>query len=366
MSRQDWRWGVVWVAVLCLGIGIIAGCEDSPQNKLTDAKQALASGEIDRAEERLTAAIDADPELSEARRMMASVEMRRGEFELAEEILEQLWADEGFDREGELNADQRQFRQLINEQFGKLYRRWAESVDAADSPERFEKIGRIGLKRNSRDSHLNSLMVEFYQERAERFVERNEKVKAAEQLEHIDELHRFPDSRRDARDRAGQLRREAFDEAARERFRDDIQADLLESDAYDPDSQTIRIAIEPPIDHRLDPGDDGALEQARATAIQSLMPTLSQFALSLAGLEPDEARLAAVEIPALSIKEETFRAGHYDAVFALDVDRLVEMGFAYAEADRLGLDEQVADEAAEELADVVIGEDVELDTRAVD
>lgn len=369
MSTKYWPPAAVWVVV---GIWVLStalvtvGCEDTPKDKLTDAKRALAEGDIDRADDRLGAALELDPELVEARRMMANVDMRRGDFEAAQTTLETVWEDEGLDREGELTAEQRQFRQLVNEQFGNLYREWLDSIDPQSAPERFEEVGRSGLTRNRRDGQLNTSMLEFYQQRAERYIERNEPVKAAEQLERIDELHRFPDIRRESRQRARTLRRQAFVEEARQRFRDEIQPDLVETDSYDPDTELIRMVLEPPIDHRLDPDDDEDRQQARTTAIQMLIPTLSQFAGSLADLEKEEINLAAADIPELSIEEESFQAGDYRAVFTLELSTVIDLAFAYAEDLRTRPDEQRPEQGADDVTEVVIGDDIELDTRAVD
>ena len=335
MRRPQGRCRWIWLGILGLAL-LLLGCEETPQTQLTDAKRALAAGEVDRAEDRLIAVLEVEPRSVEARRMMASVEMRRGEFESAEEILEQLWDDNGFAREGELNPRQRQTRQLVNEQFSKLYHHWVQSIDPAESPERFEEIARTGLKRNSRDSHLNSMMADFYEARAERLIEQNQLVLAAEHLERIDELHRFPDSRRDARERAQQLRRQAFFERATERFRRDIQPDLLAAENYDPDRQIVRIAVDPPVDHRLQPDQEGALEQARSSAVQSVMPTLTQLAASIGDLEYDQIDPVAAEVPELQIEEEQFRPGNYEATFALHLDSLLDLGFSHSEAVRRG------------------------------
>ena len=340
MIRTNWQQGPIrsvaakWLVIVVGLLIATMGCEDSPEDKLMDGRQALATRQADLAEERLQAAIEADPDLVEAKRLMANVHMVRHDFQTAETTLQQLWDEQGLDHEADLSVDERRTRQLMNKQYTELYRQWAKSIDTSRDPDEFERIGQIGLQHNSRDSKLNTMMVDFYRERADRLIEQNKRIEAAEMLERIDDLHTFTDIRRSSRNRAHQVRREAFFEQAQIRFQEDLQPDLMESNAYDPEAKVVRMSIEQPIDRRLDPDDDEAMEQARNMATQTLLPTLSQFATALGGLAVEDVDLSALELPERTIAEENFRPGHYDMVVEVELSTLIDMAFEYAEHER--------------------------------
>ena len=346
MSQTIWqrgslRSGVARWFVILLGVAMVTlGCEDSPEDKLMDGRQALATRQADLAQERLEAAIEANPDLVEAKRLMANVYMLRHDFETAEQVLAQLWAEQGFDREGDLNADQRRTRQLMNKQYSDLYRQWAKSIDITEAPDELERVGQTGLQRNSRDSRLNAMMVEFYEERAERLIEQNDRVKAAEMLERIDDLHTFTDIRRASRERAHQVRREAFFESAQARFEEELQPDLMEGDSYDPETEIVRMAIEHPVDRRFDPDDDEAVEQARNMASQTLLPMLSQFTIALSDLDVEEVELSHLEVPEHDVVDENFRPSRYDMTVEFELSTLIDMAFEYAELERTRHDDQ--------------------------
>lgn len=350
-------------ATLLLCVLMIGGCENSPEDELLEGRQALTEGDAERAEKHLRAAQEADSDLVEARRMMASVKVLREDFEEAEEILDDLWEELKLDRERDLNSDQRRTRQLMNKQYTELYRQWAGSIDRSDEPESFSEVVERGLERNSRDGRLNSMLVDFYRQRADEYIEQNERIRAAEQLERIEDLHIFADTRRQARQEARQLRREAFFEEASTRFESDLRPNLMEGASYDPDSESIELSVEQPLDGRLDPDDDEAVDQARTMAVQTLMPTLSQFAVSLGDLEAESVDFYGVELPALRIVDEEFRPGHYDMVVVLQRDDLFDMAFEYAEYERLRPDDESRQQKEPEVGEIVIEDDrIELHT----
>lgn len=366
MTHRIWQRAAVLIAVIVVVPTLaLTGCEDTPRDKLTDGKRSLADGNLEEAQRHFEAALKEDDELVEARRLMATTYIESGDFEAAERTLEQLWDDRGFDREGELSADERQVRQLMSEQFSELYRRWAESIDEVEYPERFEEIARTGLERNRRDSALNTMLVDFYEKRADRYVERSQPLLAAEMLERIDDLHRFPDTRRESRERARQLRRQAFGDEAVERFERELRPDLIDADNYDPQRDMIAMDVEQPLDRRLDPDDADAVDRARETAVQTLVPTLSQFAVAMAGLDTDDADTTALQLPELKIEREQFRPGHYEMTVAIERESLVDMAFEYAENIRTysGADHPEAVNGDQLAVDDL---DIRLDTSAID
>lgn len=365
MTHEIWKRTAAAIAVvLAAGILLSMGCENTPRDKLNDGKRALADGDLVEAEQRLEAALEADPELVEARRLLATTYIEDEQFEAAERELEELWDDQGFDREGELGADERQTRQLMSEQFSQLYQNWAKSVDPGDDPEQFEAIAQAGLERNSRDSTLNTMLVEFYEDWADRHVERSDKVQAAEMLERIDELHRFPDTRRESRKRAKQLRREAFEPEAVERFETELLPELEEMGAWNGDDEVISMTIGQPPDGRLDPEDEQAVEQARNTAAQTLVPTLSQYAVVMARVDSDEVETTAVQLPQLTVEDEEFGPGSYEMTVAMPLTELVDMAFALSEYERTDAADQPYQNADEE--PLVAGDKIPLDTSPID
>ena len=354
MSLRIWQPGLTWVLLLVLSASLaLMGCEDSPQDKMREARGALATGNADLAEERLNEALAAEPGLFEARRLMADVHIRRKDYSKAEEALQELWQEQGLDQEGELDGTQRRYRGLINDQFNRLYRDWVESVDESEDPEVFEEVARKGLERDSRNARLNAILADFYQERAERLVERGEKIRAAEELEKIEDLRIFADVRRENRERAHNLRREAFAEDARQRFTESLQPELMESDSYDADKENIQIAIEQTVDRSLDPANDEARAQARSLASQTLVPTLARMAITLTGSQTEEIELSALSSPEINIKDENFRRGRYEMVAVFNLEGLIDMAFEYAEFERTRQDpEEEETEVEEEVAEV--------------
>lgn len=363
MYHRIWQRTRVWLAIGVIAVSVVStGCEETPRDKLGDGKRALADGDLSEARDHLEKALEADPELAEARRLMATTHMQEGDYEIAERILVDLWEDRGFGREGDLSAEERQIRQLMNEQFSELYREWARSVDRTEDPERFEEIARAGLERNSRDGPLNTMLLEFYEERADRFVERGDQVRAAKMLERIDELHRFPDTRRESKQRARQLRRDAFGDQARERFDEKLRPELVDTGAYEADTDTIVMETEQSVDRGLEPDDEEAVDQVRRTAVQTLAPRISQFALAMADLERAEVETAGLDLPPLQLREEEFRPGHYEMVLAFGRADLIELAFELEEFHRNHADEVLAEDRDDQPGPVAVGEELELDT----
>lgn len=336
-------------------------CEKSTQDMMREGRGALAAGNYDVAEQRFNEALAAEPGLFEARRLLVDVQAGRGDFKGAEEALQALWEEEGLGADGELGAEQRRNRGLIRDQFDRLYRRWVEAIDPATDPETFEEVAKKGLERDSRNTRLNALLSEFYQERAERFVERGEKMRAAEELEKIEDLRIFADMRRQLRERAQNLRNEGFAQEARARFEEQIGPELIESESYDPVTEQLRLAVEQPVDRSLNPASEADRNQARELAIGSLVPTLAQMAVTLSGQPLEEEALGAIRMPKFTFDGEDFRRGRYSATVQLSLESLVEMAFEYAEQVRAQAEDETSEEPSEEEA--ASGEDAQDDVQ---
>lgn len=325
-----------------------AGCEKSAQDLMREGRGALAAGNYDVAEQRFEEALAREPDFFEAQRLLVDVQAGRGDFQGAEESLQKLWEGEGLGADGELNAEQRRNRGLIKDQFDRLYRRWVDSLDPEAEPEVFEEVAKKGLERDSRNARLNALLSDFYQERAERFVERGEKMRAAEELEKIEELRIFADLRRQLRERAQNLRKEAFAQDAQERFEEKVQPELMESQAYDPDKELISLRLDEAVDRGLNPNNDEDRVQAQALAIRSLVPTLAQMAVVVSGQALDERALGAMSTPKFVFREENFRRGRYTAVVQFSLESLIKMAFEYAERLRVQEQEETSQSSEEE------------------
>lgn len=377
MTHRIWQRAAVLVVVLvAAGAFAATGCEDTPEDALQRGKQALANQQLEQAHQHFEEALEADAQhvRLEARRLMATTYIERGgeqQFERAEQILEQLWEHQGFDRETDLNAHQRHIRQLMNEQFSELYEQWARSIDEHDEPQRFEQVVVAGLDRNSRDGTLNSMLVDFYRQRADRFEEEGDRIRAAQMHENIQELYQFPDTHRQSRREAQRLRREAFDDEALDRFEQHEQADLIEQGYYDPDTQALSFTLEQPLDRRLDPDDQQALEQARNTAVETLQTTLLQLVVPVAGMEAGDTDNDALayalqrQDPVLTAHEEDFHEpGSYSLVVSLERDELFDIAFDYAEYHRTDPADAPSRDTNGE--GIVIGEDIQLDTSPLD
>ena len=319
--------------LLLSALVVLGGCESSPQDKMREARGAILSGNADLAEERLQEVMAAGTEPFETRRLMASVHVLRGEFEKAEEALRRLWTEQGLDGEG-LDETQRRQRSLLRDQFNELYRRWVDSLDPGADPELFEEVVLKGLDRDRSNARFNAMLVDFYNERADRFVERNEKVRAAEELEKIDGLRAFRDVRRGARERAANLRHEAFGAQARARFVEEVQPGLMESESFDAGKETVRLQVNQSVDRRLDPESDEARIQARTIATRSIAPTIAQLAISLTEIPFEEVDLSKLNMPEMSVEGENFRRGSYEMVVVIKLENLIRMAFDYAEHAR--------------------------------
>ena len=96
-SIKSWRTVGTLVCAFALLFGSL-GCEKSPRQKLLRAKANLASGQSpDKSEKLLNDVLEAKPENLEAKRLMGEVYRLRGEFKRAEEQLQKIWKNKGFD-----------------------------------------------------------------------------------------------------------------------------------------------------------------------------------------------------------------------------------------------------------------------------
>lgn len=332
MRSSTWkRWhGLVLTGLLCLLVAA-AGCKDDPRDKLREGRQAIAAQNADLAESRLTEALQADPNLIEARRLMADVHILRGDFQKAEEALEALWKSQGFDNDSaQLEPEQRRHRQLINEQLSDLYRRWAEALDSKENPDKFEEVLRKGVDKDPRSTRLNTLLVDHFLERGERYLEKGEKVKAAEEFEKVGGpgIRTFSQRRQEAMSRAANLRREAFTESATRRFESEIKAELVEAERFDEESGRILLLVERDFGRGMTD-----VAQARAQARPTLAPQIAALIVRVGGFGED-ADITKFTTPDIGMVDEALNRGQYNLVAAVTLSGIIDTAFTYHETQR--------------------------------
>ncbi|RAL20582.1 hypothetical protein DL240_16220 [Lujinxingia litoralis] len=344
------RWRHILAATLVMA-GLCAGCKEEPRDHLVEGQRALAAKDPELAEEHLERALEAQPKLLEARRLLVDVDILRGDYAGAEARLNELWRQHGFEDPENLSTGGRGVRRLMADQYNRLYRSWAQATDRRTHPEVFEEVALKALSSKSRDTGLNEMLREFYRERADHFIEQGDKIAAAQELEKIQRLRTFPDTRREYLEQAHRLRREAFFEQAEARFVEEIQPELEQNGAFDAESRQVLLAIEQPVDRRLSPRSEESLAQARAMAQQALVPTLAQLAISIGGLDAENVDITAMEVPRGEIQQEQFRVGRYDMVAAFSLESLINMAFEYGEDQRVQGPEEPGAEPTEALPD---------------
>lgn len=327
-------------AIFCTLLAIFtAGCKDHPKDKLREGRAALAAKNPDLAETRLNEALQADPNMIEARRLMIDVHLLRDDYPRAEESLLALWNNLGFDRPvTQIPPEERSNRQLMADQFNDLYRRWAENISPTEEPEKFEEVVKKGIERNPRSARLNTMLVDFYKEQAEKLLERGEKLKAAEKLEQIPDLLTLPTTRQAAITRAETLRREAFMDAALARFEAELKPDLLASQQFDAERNAVLLTLAHPVSRRLLPANPEDRAQALAQTREALTPLIAELAAKIGNLPPDTDPAAFAELP-YEIRSENFVRGTFTLVAAIPLTNILELSYRFHEAARLAAEQ---------------------------
>ncbi|MBA2660947.1 MAG: hypothetical protein H0U74_01525 [Bradymonadaceae bacterium] len=322
---------IAWMTII---LALAIGCKEAPKDKLREGRAALAAQNADLAETRLSEALKADPSMVEARRLMVDVHLLRDDHAKAEEALFALWKDLGFDQDAaQIAVQDRPHRQLMSEQFNELYRRWAEKIDVKEQPEKFEEVAQKGLERNPRSTRLNTLLVDFYKERAEKMLERGEKLKAAEELEKVIAMRTLSTIRQEATQRAANLRKEAFHEAAIARFEADIKPGLVAAGRYDTERDAVLIVVDQEIDRRLMPGKEQDHAQARQLASRTLGPEIGRVVIQVGGF-PEGADLSKLGSPEVGIVSEDFVRAKFTLVAAVPVASVLELAYRFHEEAR--------------------------------
>lgn len=336
---HSFLWFARFALICTLVVAATFGCKDHPKDKLREGRSALAAKNPDLAEARLNEALQADPNMIEARRLMIDVHLMRGDFPKAEQTLIALWNDLGFDRPiNKIPTEERSNRQLMADQFNDLYRLWAENTPPAQNPEQFEEIVKKGLAHNPRSTRLNTMLVDFYKEKAEKLLEHGEKLQAAETLELIPELLTLPNTRQAAIARAENLRHQAFNDAILARFENEIKPELIATNQFDAERNAILINLAQPVNRRLLPKNPADHAQARQQTLEALAPKIASTAIKIADLPPDTSGEVFSELP-YSIVSENFVRGNFTLVVALPLTNIWELSFRLHEKNRLALEQ---------------------------
>lgn len=336
--RRSGRRGRVtaWLLVIALAFGAM-GCEKSAREKLGEADAAVRMGDADRAQAALDEAVAKDPKVRGAAILQAQIHMLRKQYEKSEAALNELWKAEGLDGD-KLSTEQKSLKKrLEGEHYPTLYREWADAIDAQANPKKYEEVVTKGLKYDKKNPRLNTVLVEFYEKRAEKLIGEGKKAEAAETLDKIYPLYTASKRRSAAQDRATKLRQELFLEAATARFEKELKPKLVEEERWDEEGKAVIIALELEVDRKL-PDED-----AKKLAYAKTSEAFNAFTRQLGGLGEDVKMGVAYKLEGFKVIEEENKRGTYTIKSSLPIDTLV----AYA---RLAHErhEKAKEEAAKE------------------
>lgn len=343
--------GLLALALLVSGL-TLTGCEPSTQDHLRKAKAAVLAENADKAKEHLDPVLEAEPDNAEAKRIMAQVHRLNEDFAKAEEQLQALWTENGFDKEKEkLETDQKKHKQLLEEEFATLYKEWADSLDAKESPDKFEEVVKKGLEVEPESNRLNTLLVDFYQAQGERLVEAGDKQEAADTFEKVLDLRTMGKTREQVKERVSNLRFEAHKESAYEYFNETAKPELAKDDRYDEENKMVKFErefelekiVEDSGQEKIDLGTKEGQNFVRAYALKN---SVKQLIAETTGLEEDFS-YKMVDIPKeFKISNEDLDRKSYQLEGMVPVDSLLREGFEIKEELRRKK-EQAAEKEAE-------------------
>lgn len=358
-------WSGLGAAVcgLVFAFGTLAvGCEKTAKEKLAEARVLLANDKPEESIELLEEVLEEQPDNFDAKRRTAEAYAQRGEFKRAEEKLDELWEERGFDGE-DLSKREINYKELMNSQYVEFYKNWAEEIDAESEPEKYVEVLEKGLEYDDRDLDLNMMLARHYWKKGQKLEDKDEKKKAAEAYEKIRELRtrRGWDKRSEAREKARSLRVEFFEAEGRKRF-DENGRDVvseLEGLEYDEEEDVIVIDSDEEVPRALNPNNDEHAQKAQQIAFIGLINKLRQVTLAIAGLplETDlttigKERAKTILLKDLEIDDDSMefkRRTTYTIRARLPVEQAIGMAWdvksAYEEAQK---EKEEAEKEAEE------------------
>ncbi len=326
LHAQPLRRAAAWLALsLTCAFGPIA-CEKSARDRLNEAGAAIAQEDPDRAEAALKEAVVKDPKLStEVQRQMIKVHMLRGAFDKAEAELSGLWQELGLDGEG-LSVSQKREKGLLVDRSTELYLAWASSIDAAQTPTRYEEVVRKGLARDPKHPRLNTMLVDFYGDYAERLIKEDKKLQAAEVLDKIVPLMTSPQRRNAAQAQAATLRQEAYVAQVRARFEQELKPELVQAERWDDAKGQVLFTIEVEVERKLRPGREEDEAAAQAVALAAFEQEVGALVRKLHALPESVALTGRPE--GINVLERRLERGKYALKASVPLEDLVSYGRA--------------------------------------
>ncbi|MGM0555898.1 MAG: tetratricopeptide repeat protein [Myxococcota bacterium] len=321
------------VLAVVVGSLVMTGCEPSTKDHLRKAKAGVLAENPDKAREHLEPVLEAEPDNFEAKRLMAQVHRLNEDFAKAEEKLQTIWSENGFDKEGEkLETEQKQRKQLLEDDFSTVYKEWADTLDGEESPEKFEEVVTKGLEIDPNSNRLNTLLVDFYQAQGERLVEQGKKQEAADTFEKVLDLRTMGEVREKMKDRVANLRFEAHKEKAYEYFNETAKPELVKDDRYDEENKAVKFEREFALEKIVeDSGQEeinlGSQEGQNFVRAYALKMSVKQLIKETTGLEEDFS-YKMVDIPSeFKISNEDLNRKAYELEGMVPVDSLLREGY---------------------------------------
>ncbi len=297
------------------------GCE---KGTLRNAQVALDSNNPAKCAEILDTILKKNPNDFEAARLYVDLHIGRGEFELGEKKLIQLWELGGLGGEKDRSLEERISKKHLQSQFSFLYERWLKEIDDKKNPVLFERVALKGLKQNPNNSALIQKLVQFYLREGDTLVDGNEKIAAAEMFSKILKINALTLQQEDARKRARNLKKEIFRDKAVARFEKKILPSLRKEGRWEPAKRLVTFSFSGKLDRKLNFKKDEDLDSAKQVAHLELRHRISKLLQELAFTEK---RVPKNRLPKYKIETETYKKGRYEISTALSFEDVLEASF---------------------------------------
>lgn len=305
------------LALLILGS---FACKEDP---MREGMAAVLGGNPNLAKTSFEKVLKADPKNVEARRMMAEVHRLNKDYHLAEEQLQTLLEESREDQSPEAKT----FRKRVDQQLTDIYSEWVDTLDPTQDPARFEEITKRGLDHNPRSNRLNTLLVEFYLERADRLVEKGDKAGAAQALEEVSKYPGLPTQRADAQQRARNLKLEVFTETVDAHIKGK-EEEWASSQRWDAARKTLSQRLRAEVDRRLNPRNDEHVKTAEAALNEKLGEARVALMAELTGVDfKDVGEWQEKDLPAVEVKDISMVRGEVSATLVMRQQDAVRAAF---------------------------------------
>ncbi len=300
-------WGKsLGVACMLAGALTLGACDKTAKDLMLEADSALQAGELDRAEKTLDEAMKKDSSSFQGPILRSQIYSAKKEYEKAEQELTKLWESRKLDGD-KLTTEQKRIRGLMEEEyFPNLYRDWGDAIDAKANPQKYEEVLNKGLKYDKKNPRLNTLLVEFYNQRGEELVAQKKKTEAADIFAKIGELYTTSKNRNEAEARAAALREEVIVEQIDQRFEQELKPKLVAAELYDAENKVAMFVVEGEVDRRATP------EDALAASEPLISAQINEAARTLSGITGDVKMGAPTKLTDIyKVVESEFKRGQY-------------------------------------------------------